>query len=179
MSRIGKQPIPIPEGVKIELKDSRISVQGAKGTLSIPFSARIGIEQKDGRLVFSRRTELKTDKSLHGLYRALVANMIKGVTQGYTRELEVIGVGYKVQVKDKQLTMQLGYSHPVIIDIPDGITIENPKGTQIVVKGIDKELVGRIASEIRASCPPEPYKGKGIRYAGERIKKKVGKAQGK
>lgn len=179
MSRIGNKPLPIPNGVKVEVKNNAVHVEGPKGKLDKPLSPRITIEQQDNVLSFKRATDIKTDKALHGLYRALVANMIVGVTDGYTRELEIIGVGYKAQVQGANLNLQLGYSHPVNIAIPTGITIEAPKHTQVIVKGIDKELVGRISSEIRRVCPPEPYKGKGIRYAGERVKKKVGKAQGK
>ncbi|MCG8430293.1 MAG: 50S ribosomal protein L6 [Candidatus Omnitrophica bacterium] len=179
MSRIGNKPIQIPGGVKVEIRDNTVYVEGPKGKLNKPLSPRISVEQKDSLLTFKRATEIKTDKALHGLSRALVANMITGVTSGYTRELEIVGVGYKAQVQGKNLNLQLGFSHPVNIAIPEGITIESPKHTQVIVKGLDKELVGRISSEIRRACPPEPYKGKGIRYAGERIKKKVGKAQGK
>lgn len=179
MSRIGNKPVQIPQGVTIELRGAQINIQGPKGSLTRTLSDRITVTQKDGVLVFARKTNIKTDKALHGFCRAIVATMVKGVTEGYTKELEIVGVGYKAQVKGQQLNMQLGFSHPVIITIPAGITIETPKITQLVVKGIDKELVGRISSEIRAVCPPEPYKGKGIRYSDERIKKKIGKAQGK
>lgn len=177
MSRIGKKPIAIPPGVKAEAGDSQIHVEGPKGKLHRIISSRIGIEIKDNKITLSRVTDIKTDKSLHGLYRALIVNMIKGVTDGYEKQLEIIGVGYKAQIQGKVLNMQLGYSHPVNIPIPEGLTIETPKPTVIIVKGIDKELVGKIASEIRMVCPPEPYKGKGIRYSGEYIKKKIGKAQ--
>lgn len=177
MSRIGKKPIVIPAGVKAEAKDNQIHVEGPKGKLHRAISSRITIEIKDNKITLSRATDIKTDKSLHGLYRALIVNMIKGVTEGYQKSLEIIGVGYKAQIQGKVLNMQLGYSHPVNIPIPEGLTIETPKPTVITIKGTDKELVGKTASEIRMVAPPEPYKGKGIRYLGEYIKKKIGKAQ--
>ena len=177
MSRIGKKPIQIPSSTKVEVKDGVISVEGPKGKLSLNFSSRISLEIKDNQIVLARQSDTKLDKSLHGLYRALIFNMIKGVTEGYTKELEIIGVGFKAQATGNKLNMQLGFSHPVNFAIPQDIKIETPKPTQIVIKGIDKEKVGEIASEIRAIYPPEPYKGKGIRYAGEYVKKKVGKSQ--
>ncbi len=177
MSRIGKKPVNIPKEVKIEVKDGSIVVEGPKGKLSKLLSSRIDIEIKEGQLLVKRSSDTKQDKSLHGLYRALISNMIKGVTEGYGKDLEIIGVGYKAQVQGQNLNMQLGFSHPVIFPIPEGIKIETPKATQIAVRGIDKELVGKVAAEIRALRPPEPYQGKGIRYLGEYIKKKVGKAQ--
>lgn len=177
MSRLGKKPVVIPKGVSIEVKDGVVFVEGPKGKLSRPISSRITLEVKDGFAMFKRASDIKTDKSLHGLYRALVIGMIKGVTEGYVKELEIIGVGYKAAFQGGKLTLQLGFSHPVVKAIPQGITIEAPKPTQLVIRGIDKELIGRIAAEIRAVCPPEPYKGKGIRFAGEYVKKKVGKAQ--
>ena len=177
MSRIGKKPIVIPKEVKLEVKDGRVSVEGPKGKLSRVLSDRINVEIKDNQLLLKRISDIKLDKSLHGLYHALISNMIKGVTVGYSKELEIVGVGFKAQVQGNSLNMQLGFSHPVNLPIPEGIKIETPKQTQIVVRGIDKEKVGEIAAEIRAIYPPEPYKGKGIRYAGEYVKKKVGKAQ--
>jgi len=177
MSRIGKKPVAIPKDVKVEFKDNAVYVEGPKGKIDRPISSRITLEIKDGQVFLKRPTDTKLDKSLHGLYRALIINMIKGVTEGYKKELEIIGVGFKAQVTPKSLTMQLGFSHPVNFTIPEGIKIEAPKPTQIVVTGIDKEKVGEIAAEIRAVYPPEPYKGKGVRYAGEYVKKKIGKAQ--
>lgn len=177
MSRIGKKPIAIPKDVKIEIKDGLVSVSGPKGNLKQSLSSRIGSAIKDNQLFLSRATDTKLDKSLHGLYRALISNMVKGVTEGYVKELEIIGVGFRAQVQGNNLNMQLGFSHPVNFPIPEGIKIETPKQTQIIVRGIDKEKVGEIAHEIRAVFPPEPYKGKGIRFAGEYVKKKVGKAQ--
>jgi large subunit ribosomal protein L6 len=177
MSRIGKKPITVPKDIKVEVKDSLIFVEGPKGKLNRPISDRLKVEIKDTQLSVKRIFDTKLDRSLHGLYRALILNMIKGVSEGYTKGLEIIGVGFRAQVQGKNLIMQLGFSHPVNFPIPEDINIETPKQTQIVVKGIDKEKVGEIASEIRAIFPPEPYKGKGIRYAGEYVKKKVGKAQ--
>jgi len=177
MSRIGKKAIIIPKEVKIETKDGQIFVEGPKGKLSRALSDRVSLEIKDNQLFLKRIADTKLDRAFHGLSRALIANMIKGVSEGYTRELEIIGVGFKAQIQGNNLTMQLGFSHPVNLPIPEGIKIETPKATQIVVKGIDKEKVGEVASEIRAIYPPEPYKGKGIRYAGEYIKKKIGKSQ--
>ena len=177
MSRIGKKPVAIPKDVKVEAKDGQVYVEGPKGKLSRPMSYRISLEVKDNQAIFKRSGETKLDKSLHGLYRALIAGMVKGVTEGYKKEMEIIGVGFKAQVQSNSLNMQLGFSHPVNFTIPQGIKIETPKPTQIVISGIDKEKVGEVAAEIRAICPPEPYKGKGIRFAGEYIKKKVGKSQ--
>ncbi len=177
MSRIGKKPVAIPKDVKVEAKDGQVYVEGPKGKLSRLMSYRISLEVKDNQAIFKRSGETKLDKSLHGLYRALIAGMIKGVTEGYKKEMEIIGVGFKAQVQNNSLNMQLGFSHPVNFPIPSGIKIETPKPTQIVISGIDKEKVGEVAAEIRAICPPEPYKGKGIRFAGEYIKKKVGKSQ--
>lgn len=177
MSRIGRKPVIIPKEVKVELKDGSIFVDGPKGKLNRTLSARLTVEIKDNQLLVNRLADTKLDRSLHGLTRALIANMIRGVTEGFSKDLEIIGVGFRAQVQSKNLVLQLGFSHPVNFPIPEDIKIETPKQTQIVVKGIDNEKVGRIASEIRAIFPPEPYKGKGIRYLGEYIKRKVGKAQ--
>jgi len=177
MSRIGKKPIAIPKDVKIEINARQVFVQGPKGKLSRILSDRISLEIKEDQIFIKRNADTKLDRSLHGLSRALVLNMIKGVTEGYVKELEIIGVGFKAQVQGNNLTMQLGFSHPVNFPIPEGIKIETPKATYIVVRGIDKEAVGEIASEIRKVYPPEPYKGKGVRFVGEYVKKKVGKAQ--
>jgi large subunit ribosomal protein L6 len=176
MSRIGKKPLDIPKEVKVEIKEAQVFVEGPKGKLSRVLPHRISAELKEGRIFLKRPTDSKTDKALHGLCRALIANMLKGVTEGYVKELEIIGVGFKAQIQGSTLNMQLGFSHPVNFPIPEGIKIETPKPTQIVVRGNDKEQVGQIATEIRAVYPPEPYKGKGIRFVGEYVKKKVGKA---
>lgn len=177
MSRIGKKPVVIPSGVKIEVKDNSVHIEGPKGKLSRILHNRISLEIKDTQVSVKRATETKLDKSLHGLFRALIVNMIKGVTEGYKKELEIIGVGFKASVQANTLNMQLGFSHPVNFTIPEGIIIETPKPTQIVVRGIDKEKVGEVSTEIRAIFPPEPYKGKGIRFVGEYVKKKIGKSQ--
>lgn len=177
MSRIGKKAVNVPKEVKIEVKDGVIFVEGPKGKLTRKLSDRINLEIKDGVLFVKRIADTKLDKSMHGLFRALIVNMIIGVTVGYTKELEIIGVGFKAAVSGNNLNMMLGFSHPVNIAIPANVKIETPKPTQLVIKGIDKELVGKIATEIRAIYPPEPYKGKGIRFVGEHVKKKVGKAQ--
>jgi len=177
MSRIGKKAIDIPKEVKFQNKDGLLTVEGPKGKLSKKLHARISLEEKNSQIFVKRNGDTKLDKSLHGLWRALIVNMIKGVTEGYKKELEIIGVGYRAQVQGKTLNMQLGFSHPVNFTIPDDIKVESPKQNIIIITGIDKEKVGEIAAEIRAVRPPEPYKGKGIRYAGEYLKKKVGKAQ--
>ncbi len=177
MSRIGKKPIAVPQDVKVEVRDGMVFVEGPKGKLTQSFSSRISIEVKEGLVIVKRNADTKMDRSLHGLYRALIANMITGVTQGYSKALEIIGVGFKAAVQGNKLNMHLGFSHPVNMQIPEGIKIETPKATQIVVRGIDKEKVGRMATEIRGVYPPEPYKGKGVRFQGEYVKKKVGKAQ--
>ncbi|MFA6129611.1 MAG: 50S ribosomal protein L6 [Candidatus Omnitrophota bacterium] len=177
MSRIGKKLVVIPKEVKIEVKDGVIFVEGPKGKLSRKLSDRISVEIKDNQLFVKRVSDTKIDKSMHGLFRALIVNMIKGVVEGYLKELEIIGVGFKAAVAGDKLNLALGFSHPVNITIPAGLKIETPKPTQLVLRSPDKELIGKIAAEIRAIYPPEPYKGKGIRYLGEHVKKKVGKAQ--
>lgn len=177
MSRIGKKPITIPKDVKVEIKDGQVILEGPKGKLSRTLSMRISAEVKDNQIILKRLANTKLDKSLHGLNRALIANMAKGVTEGYAKELEIVGMGFKAKVEGNNLNMQLGFSHPVNFPIPEGIKLETPKPTQIAIRGIDKEKVGEVAAKIRAIYPPEPYKGKGIRYLGEYIKKKVGKAQ--
>ncbi|MBU4252454.1 MAG: 50S ribosomal protein L6 [Candidatus Omnitrophica bacterium] len=177
MSRLGNKTVAIPKDVKIEVMDGAVCVEGPKGKLARKLSGGISVEINAGILLVKRATDTKIDKSLHGLFRALIVNMIVGVTQGYLKELEIQGVGFKAAVAGDKLNMALGFSHPVNYVIPAGIKIETPKPTQIVIKGIDKELIGKVASEIRAFYPPEPYKGKGIRYVGEHVKKKVGKAQ--
>ena len=177
MSRIGKKPVAIPKDVKIEVKDREVFVQGPKGKLSRKLTDRINVEIKDDQLLVTRVADTKVDKSMHGLYRALIVNMIIGVTQGYLKELEIIGVGFKAAVVGDKLNMALGFSHPINFSIPAGIKIETPKPTQLVIRGIDKELIGEVATQIRSIYPPEPYKGKGIRFVGEHVKKKIGKAQ--
>lgn len=177
MSKIGRKPITITKDVKIIIKPGAVEVEGPKGKLSLSFSSRIKLELKDNQVFVTRAANTRTDRCLHGLYRSLLVNMLIGVTQGYVKELEIIGVGFKAQVQGNSLNMNLGFSHPVNFAIPSNIKIEAPKNTHIIIKGIDKEKVGQVAAEIRAIYPPEPYKGKGIRYMGEYVKKKVGKSQ--
>ncbi|MFH0732071.1 MAG: 50S ribosomal protein L6 [Candidatus Omnitrophota bacterium] len=175
MSRIGKRPVDIPSGVKVQKQGSVISVEGPKGKLNCPLPKGIDVEVKDNKITVTRSADNKQQRSLHGLIRALLANMIKGVTEGYSKQLEIVGVGFKAQAAGKKLVLNLGFSHPIEYDIPDGITIETPKPIQILIKGIDKQAVGEVAAEIRDFYKPEPYKGKGIRYSGEYVKKKAGK----
>ncbi len=177
MSRIGKKVVVYPKEVRIEVKDNVVFVEGPKGKLNMALSPRINLEIKEGELLVKRVADTKMDKSLHGLFRALIINMIKGVTEGYKKELEIIGVGFKAAIQGNSLNLNLGFSHQVNFPIPQGIKIEAPKPTQLVITGMDKQLVGKVATEIRCVYPPEPYKGKGIRFLGEYVKKKVGKAQ--
>ncbi len=180
MSRIGRKPIPILDKVKVSVDPANVvTVEGPKGKLTLQVSPRIKIVVEDGQVRVERPTDLKMDRALHGLYRSLINNMIIGVTQGYRKELEMVGVGYKAQLKGKELVLEVGYSHPVNYPVPDDVSIQVPKPTQIVVEGIDKQRVGQVAAEIRKIRPPEPYKGKGIRYVGEKIRRKAGKAAGK
>lgn len=179
MSRIGKLPVPVPGGVKCELKGTTLVVTGPKGTLQEDFSPDMKINIGDTEIVIERSSESKEHKSLHGLTRSLIYNMVVGVTQGYERTLQIEGVGYRASLQGKTLNLQVGYSHPVAIDPPDGITF-TMEGTQTIkVAGINKQEVGQIAANIRAKRKPEPYKGKGIRYENERIRRKVGKTGSK
>ncbi len=176
MSLIGKKPVVIPSSVKVNIADRLVAVEGPKGKLlqSVPFDIEVKIQ--DNALIISRLSESKQAKSNHGTIRSLLFNMVKGVVEGYQKDLEIQGVGFRAQVQGKVLSMQLGFTHPVNFDIPDDIKISTPKPTQIVVAGIDKFKVGEIAANIRKVFPPEPYKGKGIRYAGEHVRRKQGKA---
>ena len=176
MSRIGKKPIEISDDIKVGIKDGRIAVEGPKGKLSFDLPHRVSLEMKDKLLFVKSPLSNKQDKSLHGLVRSLIANMVKGVSQGYTKGLEIQGVGFKASVSGDTLSLILGFSHPVLYGIPPDIKIELPKPTQIIVKGVDKQLVGEVAAQIRRIFPPEPYKGKGIRYQGEFVRRKLGKA---
>jgi large subunit ribosomal protein L6 len=176
MSRIGKNPVVIPVGVEVDLSAGRIRVKGPRGELERGVPKEIDVERIDGVLRFSRRGEEREDKALHGLTRSLVANMVQGVTEGYDKTLEIQGVGYRALKRGEDLELSVGYSHPVTKAAPAGISFEVPSPTRIVVRGIDKELVGQTAAEIRAIRKPEPYKGKGIRYEGEQIRRKGGKA---
>ncbi|MCF7887324.1 MAG: 50S ribosomal protein L6 [Candidatus Omnitrophica bacterium] len=179
MSRIGKQPIIIPKEVKVEIKENLVSVQGPKGRLSFSFNKLIQLELADNALLVKKEKDSKTARSLHGTTRAIVANLVKGVTEGFKKELEIIGVGYKAQMKGKNLDLNLGFSHSVELAIPEGLKVSVPSATRIVVEGIDKQQVGQLAAKIRKIYPPEPYKGKGVRYLGEEVQKKIGKALAK
>lgn len=176
MSRIGKLPVAIPAGVKVSLDGNSMTVKGPKGTLSQVLHERISIAVETEQIVVSRSTDEKSDTALHGLTRALINNMVVGVTTGFKKDLEINGVGYRAEISGKTLTMSLGYSHPVVYELPEGISVEIEKQTKLSVSGIDKQLVGSAAAKIRSFRKPEPYKGKGIKYADERIVRKAGKA---
>jgi large subunit ribosomal protein L6 len=175
MSRIGKQPIPLPSGVMVALSPGRVQVNGPLGELSQQVPLRMNIEKSDDTIVVTRPSDRGPDRSLHGLTRTLIANMVDGVTKGFEKRLEIQGVGYRAAMRGEDLELLVGYSHPVVITPRSGISFEVPVPTQIVVKGIDKQMVGQTAAEIRKVRPPEPYKGKGIRYEGEHVRRKVGK----
>ena len=180
MSRIGKLPVTVPAGVEINVSDTNlVTVKGPKGTLSEQISEKIKVEVANGQVVLTPASEEKGVDAQHGLARSLVNNMVHGVTEGYEKKLELVGVGYKAEKKGKTLVLSLGYSHPVELEDPEGITTECPSQTEIIVKGIDKAFVGNYAANIRAWRRPEPYKGKGIKYAGEIIRRKEGKAGAK
>ncbi len=175
MSRIGRKPIPVPAGVNIAIEPERVTVNGPKGELSERIHRDITVAQEGEELIVTRPTDRGEHRALHGLTRSLVANMVEGVTAGFEKRLEIQGVGYRAQLKGKDLELALGYSHPVPIRAPDGIEFEVPQPTRIVVRGISKQLVGETAANIRKQRKPEPYKGKGIRYEGEYVARKVGK----
>ncbi len=176
MSRIGKLPVSVPAGIDVTVENNLVTVKGSKGTLSKQFDAALGIEYSDGVITVTRPSDDKRMRSLHGLTRALIANMVYGISTGYSKTLEIEGVGYRAAKQGKDLVMNLGFSHQVIVPEIDGITIDVPNPNKIVVNGIDKQAVGQFAAQIRAKRAPEPYKGKGIRYEGERIIRKEGKA---
>jgi len=175
MSRIAKKPIPVPSGVTVSIEPELVRVNGPKGELTERVPRDITVEQQDGELLVKRPTDRGEHRALHGLTRSLVANMVEGVTNGFEKRLEIQGVGYRAQLKGKDLELALGYSHPVPVKAPDGIEFEVPQPTRVVVRGISKQQVGEIAANIRKKRPPEPYKGKGIRYEGEYVARKVGK----
>ena len=176
MSRIGKKPITVPAGVEVKINGQEVTVKGPKGTLTNTFRPEIGIALENGELIVTRPNDEAANRSYHGLTRTLLANMVEGVTNGYSKELEVNGVGYRVQKQGNNLVMNLGYSHQVIIPEIEGITVEVPSANKIVISGPDKQMVGQFAAEVRKKRPPEPYKGKGIKYANEHIRRKEGKA---
>jgi len=180
MSRIGKVPVTIPAGVDVKIgKDNLVTVSGPKGELSQQISSRITVRLEEGVIYVERSDDQKESRSLHGLSRTLIGNMVQGVSDGFQRKLEIVGVGYKADKQGNKLVLNLGYSHPIEMLDPEGITTETPNATEILVKGIDNAVVGNYAAIIRAWRPPEPYKGKGIRYSGEKIRRKEGKAGGK
>ncbi len=179
MSRIGKKPVLIPSGVTVKLEDSKFVVKGPKGELSFTMSGDVNASIEGNEVVFTRNNEMKKNKALHGLYRALLQNLIIGVTQGYEKKLELVGIGYKAELRGKHLVLQLGYSHPIVFLPPDEVKLEVPAPTNIVVSGNDKQLVGLVAAKIRSFRMPEPYKGKGIKYDTEKIRRKAGKTAAK
>ncbi|REJ35274.1 MAG: 50S ribosomal protein L6 [Bacillota bacterium] len=176
MSRIGKQPIPLPAGVEVNIDGNTVRVKGAKGELSRTLHPDMQVAVEDGHIVVRRPSDEPRHRALHGLTRTLVANMVTGVTEGFQKSLEIRGVGYRAAMQGNKLVLSLGYSHPVEIEPPAGIEIEVPRPTQIIVRGIDKELVGEVAARVRKTRPAEPYLGKGVRYEGERVRRKAGKA---
>ena len=175
MSRIGKQPVAVPAGVTVRIEPGVVRVNGPKGELEERISRDIAVEQRDGELVVTRPTDRGEHRALHGLTRSLIANMVTGVTDGYEKRLEIQGVGYRAALRGSDLELTVGYSHPVVVRAPDEIEFEVPAPTQVVVRGISKQAVGEVAARVRKVRPPEPYKGKGIRYAGEHVQRKVGK----
>jgi len=175
VSRIGKQPIPVPSGVEVKIENNRVTVKGPKGQLSQQFNEALIIEVEEGVVTVSRPDDTRDSRALHGLTRTLVANMVAGVSEGFSKNLEIVGVGYRAAMNGEDLEMQLGFSHPVIVKAEENISFEVPAPTRITVRGIDKQRVGQIAAEIRRWRSPEPYKGKGIRYEGERVRRKLGK----
>lgn len=176
MSRIGKQPIPVPAGVDVTIEGSTVTTKGPKGTLSQSFDPAMQITLEEGAIYVRRPTDERRHRSLHGLTRTLVSNMVVGVSDGFRKDMEIVGVGYRAALQGADLDLSLGLSHPMVVKAPEGITFEVPAPNRISVIGIDKQRVGQIAAEIRGIRPPEPYKGKGIRYAGEHVRRKVGKA---
>lgn len=175
MSRIGKQPIPVPSGVEVRIDGSTVTVKGPKGELASSFNEDLLITLEDGVLAVARPDDSREHRSLHGLTRSLLANMVTGVSEGFHKNLEIVGVGYRAVLKGRDIEMALGFSHPVLIKAEEGITFEVPAPNRITVKGIDKQRVGQVASEIRGWRPPEPYKGKGVKYEGEYVRRKLGK----
>ncbi len=175
MSRIGRKPISVPEGVSVDVASGHVVVKGPKGELEQDLSADMKVELDDGTLTVERPTDRGEHRALHGLTRSLIANMVEGVTDGFEKRLEIQGVGYRAQLRGKSLELAIGFSHQVSIEAPEGIEFEVPQPTEVVVRGIDKQLVGQVAADIRKRRPPEPYKGKGIRYRGEHVARKVGK----
>ena len=179
MSRIGRKPITIPSGVTVAVEGSTVKVKGPKGELSRTFEPSMKVRVEENEILVERPSDEKRERALHGLTRALLANMVTGVTEGFKKTLEIVGVGYRAEKKGKNLVVSVGYSHPVNYPEPQGITLSTPAPTTIVIEGIDKQKVGQVAAELREFRPPEPYKGKGIRYQGEQVRRKAGKTAGK
>ena len=179
MSRIGNKPIEIPAGVNVEIDGSRVRVKGPKGTLERTVRPEISVRVEDGRMLVERSSDAKQQRAFHGLTRALLANMVEGVTTGFRKSLEIVGVGYRAEKQGKSLVLNVGYSHRVEYKEPEGISLSTPNPTTVVIEGVDKEKVGQVAAELRSVRPPEPYKGKGIRYAGEHVRRKAGKTGAK
>jgi large subunit ribosomal protein L6 len=179
MSRIGKLPITIPDKVSVEVRDHTVTVKGPKGTLTMTAHSLIDVQVKDRQVICGRPSDEKSHKALHGLTRSLIANMVEGVTKGFERKLELSGVGYRASMLGQNVNMSLGYSHPIVFPVPPGIKIEVRDQTQLTVSGLDKQLVGAVAAKLRSFRPPEPYKGKGVKYAEERIRRKAGKTGAK
>jgi large subunit ribosomal protein L6 len=175
VSRIGRKPIEVPDGVDVQLSPGHVTVKGPKGELDQDLSGEMKVELAEGTLTVDRPTDRGEHRALHGLTRSLIANMVQGVTEGYEKRLEIQGVGYRAQLRGKALELSLGFSHSISVEAPDGIEFEVPQPTEIIVRGIDKQQVGQVAADIRKRRPPEPYKGKGVRYAGEQVTRKVGK----
>jgi large subunit ribosomal protein L6 len=176
MSRVGNKPVDLPDGVNVEIEGNAVTVKGTKGQLNRQFNERIGFDVDNGVVTVTRPDDTRESRALHGLSRALLANMVTGVSDGFRKELEIQGVGYRASLKGSGVELLVGFSHPVVVEAPDGITFEVPEQTKIIVSGIDKEQVGQVAANIRKVRPPEPYKGKGIRYSGEYVRRKAGKA---
>jgi large subunit ribosomal protein L6 len=179
MSRIGRKPITVPSGVKVRIEEGVFTAEGPKGKVVQALVAGIGVEANDNQLQVTRENDERQSRALHGLMRALLANAVQGASQGFTRTLDIVGVGYRAEVKGRELHMALGYSHPVVYPLPKGIDVAVEKNTRLTVAGADRQQVGQVAAEIRGLRPPDPYKGKGVRYSDEKIKLKVGKAGGK
>lgn len=176
MSRIGKKPVPVPADVEISITGQTVAVKGPRGRLERTFTDRVDLTLEDGTVLVARQDDARESRALHGLSRALLANMVIGVAEGFRRELSIVGVGYRAVLKGSGIEFQLGFSHPVQVAAPDGITFEVPEPTRVIVSGIDKEQVGQVAADIRKLRPPEPYKGKGVRYLNEQVRRKAGKA---
>jgi large subunit ribosomal protein L6 len=175
MSRIGRKPVAVPDAVEVSIAPGNIAVKGPKGELTQTYSQDMAVSQEDGTILVARPTDRGEHRALHGLTRSLIANMVEGVTDGFEKRLEIQGVGYRAALKGRNLELALGFSHPVSIEAPEGIEFEVPQQTEIIIRGIDKQLVGQVAADIRKRRPPEPYKGKGIRYRDEQVLRKVGK----